>query len=176
MSGAAEAVTQSWGITTKSTPSGAQKSHAGGCRTAQPRTFFCCKLPSRCLTVTGEGNTTLTAKWNNTAALHFPLTIICVSPSPGRKTLTFPVGINVKMKPSSRYFSQAAWSLQFFCEKGHFSLYFLYISCHHMFFYCCFWFGGFLLWKRKADKNLEQRVKWWIWSFYWLQVTVKYGF
>lgn len=97
--GAAEAVTQSWGITTKSTPSGTLKTHAGGCGMAQPRSFFCCKPPSRCLTVPGEGNATAAARWNNAVTLCFPLTIICVSPSPGRKSLTFPVGTNVKMKP-----------------------------------------------------------------------------
>lgn len=61
VSEAAESATQSWEITTKSTPSGTLKTPACGCRAAQPKSF-CCKPPSRCLTVTGEGNTTLTAK------------------------------------------------------------------------------------------------------------------
>lgn len=52
VSEAAESATQSWEITTKSTPSGTLKNPACGWRAAQPRSF-CCKPPSRCLTVTG---------------------------------------------------------------------------------------------------------------------------
>lgn len=86
-------VTQSWGITTKCTPSVTLKPIHTAASQLNWGCFAAASLPlSRCLAVTGEGHTTVSAKWNNTVTLRLPLTIASVSPSPGGMSVTFPVG------------------------------------------------------------------------------------
>lgn len=154
VSEAAEAVTWSWGITTKSSPSGTLKTPARGCRAAQPRLFFCCKAHSRCLNVTREGTTTVTAKWNIAVTLCFPLTIVCVSPSPGRKSFNFSYGEKSQRETQQMFYSQQL-GLCYFFWKGTFYLIFFALV-----FTSCFFFSFVCEKVRIAERNLEQRVKW----------------